>query len=161
MKAPGRRLLAVLLSSLGCAHTASPIQIQRQPDDILHLRCQTPLGDCLIAAENACNHQRYVVLRAFDDHNLKGDTTLPDDFRSSEAYVRCGNAAGWGPENQALRANPLDATPPSAAPAAPARACVPGATQACVGPGGCAGGQSCAPDGASFGPCDCGASRPR
>lgn len=36
-------------------------------------------------------------------------------------------------------------------------ACVAGSTQACVGPGGCAGGQACLPDGSGFGECDCGA----
>ncbi len=37
-----------------------------------------------------------------------------------------------------------------------ARACVPGSSQACVGPGGCKGGQACADDGTKFLPCDCG-----
>lgn len=36
------------------------------------------------------------------------------------------------------------------------RACVPGAAVACVGPGGCAGGQVCDDDGSAYGPCDCG-----
>lgn len=36
------------------------------------------------------------------------------------------------------------------------RACVPGATQACVGPGGCSGGQFCLDDGSRFSRCDCG-----
>lgn len=35
--------------------------------------------------------------------------------------------------------------------------CVPGTTQACVGPAACSGGQSCLPDGSGFGSCDCGA----
>lgn len=45
--------------------------------------------------------------------------------------------------------------------AAPAKAvlCVPGASQACVGPGGCQGGQVCLADGSGLGPCDCGAAR--
>jgi hypothetical protein len=38
-------------------------------------------------------------------------------------------------------------------------ACVKGVTQACVGPGGCSGGQACLPDGSGFGPCDCGGSQ--
>lgn len=38
------------------------------------------------------------------------------------------------------------------------RACVPGASVACVGPGGCDGGQMCLPDGAGFSDCDCGGS---
>ena len=34
--------------------------------------------------------------------------------------------------------------------------CVPGATQACTGPGSCKGGQQCDADGKVWGPCDCG-----
>ncbi len=36
------------------------------------------------------------------------------------------------------------------------RVCVPGVTQACLGPGACSGAQACLPDGAGYGPCDCG-----
>lgn len=39
----------------------------------------------------------------------------------------------------------------------PKRVCVPGATQACLGPGACAGAQACNDAGSSYGPCDCGA----
>lgn len=35
------------------------------------------------------------------------------------------------------------------------RVCVPGKSEACVGPGGCAGGQRCADDGSAFGVCEC------
>jgi len=38
----------------------------------------------------------------------------------------------------------------------PERVCEPGATQACVGPGRCQGGQVCTPDGMTWGVCDCG-----
>lgn len=38
----------------------------------------------------------------------------------------------------------------------PAGACTPGESVACVGAGGCSGGQVCLPDGTGFGPCDCG-----
>src|SRR5262245_61996227 len=36
------------------------------------------------------------------------------------------------------------------------RVCTPGASVACVGTGGCAGGQVCNADGTGFGVCDCG-----
>ncbi|GMV19617.1 MAG: hypothetical protein AMXMBFR56_78410 [Polyangiaceae bacterium] len=42
-------------------------------------------------------------------------------------------------------------------PAADQRACTPGMSQACVGPGACKGGQACKADGSAYGPCDCGA----
>jgi hypothetical protein len=40
-----------------------------------------------------------------------------------------------------------------------AKGCTPGATQTCVGPGACAGGQVCRTDGTGYGPCDCGPSK--
>ena len=43
------------------------------------------------------------------------------------------------------------------APTGPAvQHCVPGITQACLGPAACKGAQSCLPSGGGFGPCDCG-----
>lgn len=36
------------------------------------------------------------------------------------------------------------------------RVCIPGETQACLGPGACSGAQACLRDGSGFGPCDCG-----
>lgn len=41
-------------------------------------------------------------------------------------------------------------------PAAAQKACTPGQSQACVGPGACQGGQVCNADGRGYGPCDCG-----
>jgi hypothetical protein len=37
------------------------------------------------------------------------------------------------------------------------RVCVPGVTQACLGPGACSGAQACLPNGTAYGQCDCGA----
>jgi len=37
----------------------------------------------------------------------------------------------------------------------PAEKCTPGESKACVGAGGCSGGQACLSDGTGFGPCDC------
>lgn len=39
--------------------------------------------------------------------------------------------------------------------------CLPGEGRACVGPGGCSGGQVCNADGMSLGPCDCGETSPK
>jgi hypothetical protein len=163
MTTPRFELLAcaVIVAALGCAVPA--VQSERGDDGVYHFKCALPLPQCLRAAEAACNYQRYAVLRAFDDHNLKGDNSQPADTRSSEAFVRCDALTSWSPENRALRDSTLAAAAPAPAPAlvvvpsgGSAPGCVPGATQACVGPGACAGGQACAPDGKAFGPCDCG-----
>ncbi len=74
---------------------------------------------------------------------------------------------------QPVNATPVKPSPPTSSrpelapsptvepqpPTTPGVHCVPGASQACVGPGGCQGGQVCLPDGSALGPCDCGAAR--
>jgi hypothetical protein len=144
--------LAAVAGLPGCA-TGPRVKIERRPDGIYHLTCQTTLPLCLGEAEKACDRQRYAVLRAFDDRELKGDTVTPTEFRSSEAFVRCGSEASWGVENKQLKEQPL--CPAPVAPPPP-QGCTPGLSQACAGPAGCKGGQVCLADGARFGPCDCG-----
>ena len=46
--------------------------------------------------------------------------------------------------------------PPATADGGSGTACIPGASVACVGQGGCSGGQVCSANGASLGPCVCG-----
>jgi hypothetical protein len=155
------QLIGVLASlTLGCATTRA-VKTELGPDGVYHLKCATTLQACLNQAEVLCHQERYAVLRAFDLHDYAGDMTQPTETRQSEAFVRCGARGTWGEENKALLASPLTPAPGAlaaiAAPAAPpARLCAPGASQACVGPAGCKGGQACAADGNSFGPCDCG-----
>jgi len=50
----------------------------------------------------------------------------------------------------------VDVLTSSACSSNPAKACTPGASVACVGPGGCSGAQVCTSDGMGFGVCDCG-----
>ncbi|HWP04482.1 MAG TPA: hypothetical protein VNN72_02010 [Polyangiaceae bacterium] len=59
----------------------------------------------------------------------------------------------------ALTGAPRPASAPPIAEGPAVRTCVPGATQACVGPAACSGGQSCLPDGSGFGACDCGTAK--
>jgi hypothetical protein len=149
-------LVALIALGAGCA-TPHAVTIERRPDGITHLTCKTSLQVCLNEAEALCGHRNYAVTRASDSHELKGDSVYPTEFRTSEAFVCCVLGSGWGDQNHDPLAAPLCFAPPTALPAAPpSRACAPGASQACVGPAGCKGGQVCAPDGAAFGVCDCG-----
>jgi hypothetical protein len=50
----------------------------------------------------------------------------------------------------------LDASQPDASSHEGSVGCVPNQSIACVGPGGCAGGQACNADGTAYSPCDCG-----
>jgi hypothetical protein len=152
--------VAIVLAALAGACATPLVTTERRPDGIIHLKCKTPLPRCLDAAESACNHEHYAVLRAFDNHEYKGDPNVPTEVRASEAFVRCAMRGGWGDEINDLRKEPICSAPPPAAAPVPSRTCMPGATQACVGPAGCGGGQACQSDGAAFGPCDCGGAPP-
>jgi hypothetical protein len=146
-------LLSWLVATPACVSPA--VTTELRPDGITHLTCKAPLQRCLDKAEMICNHERYAVLRAFDMQDYKGNTAQPEAFRSSEAFIRCGVRGGWGDDNNALRREPLCPASATAGPT-PATICTPGASLACVGPGGCHGGQACLPDGSKLGPCDCG-----
>jgi hypothetical protein len=158
-------LSALLLCSLGCS--GKPAGAVRQGDGSYHLACRGPLTDCLNRAERICREKGYSVASARDVRELLGHESGESqvEIRKSEAVIYCGASLppAERPMIELRRETPItpEPTPPPAPPTAPtpppARACVPGATQACVGPGGCSGGQACAEDGTRYEPCNCGA----
>lgn len=160
--------LAAAFLVAGCLK-GTEAEAQHLPDGSLRIKCQGSLAACLTRAEEICHGTTYEVLRARDQRDRYGPEmgTAQIEVRSSEALVRCGGRGRPLGGYDELKASPAEASPnnpgprlaraPAAPPPAPApRACVPGSTQACIGPGKCEGGQSCLPDGAAFGPCDCG-----
>ncbi|HXK16374.1 MAG TPA: hypothetical protein VNG33_01120 [Polyangiaceae bacterium] len=165
---PRRPLLLSLLLTAACSHGGGgPV---RQPDGGYALFCKGPLSDCLRHAEHLCKDEGYTVNEARDVRELLGHESGQSQvlIEKSEATIYCGTHAPRAPIRLTRQADPasetvVSATPaakraPAPAPAEPARApvCVPGATQACVGPAGCSGGQTCAIDGTHFEACDCG-----
>jgi hypothetical protein len=112
------------------------------------------------------------VLYAHDDQHRYGAPGQEVESRTSRAVVHClglhdrpaipagtplAPASSGRPSLAATVRSAPPAAPVPVAPPAPERVCVPGTTQACVGPAACSGGQSCLPDGSGFGGCDCGA----
>lgn len=154
-------MLPLATLALGCSRGGSG-RPSRLADGGYSLACKGPLSDCLRHAEQLCKDQGYTVREARDLRELFGHEAGQSRVvvERSDATIYCGQSAPREPirlvrEPEAamtLPAKPAPATPPAAA----ARVCVPGATQACVGPGGCSGGQSCADDGSRFGDCNCG-----
>lgn len=151
-------IAAALVFAAACASKQN-FESQRLPDGTLRLACSAPLQSCLAHADVLCKGAAYEVLRARDQRDRYGGElgTGQVEVRMSEAVIRCGAS------DEPLSAPPAPRlpapAPPPHRPPAPVVAknvCVPGSTQACVGPGACAGGQSCLPNGSSFGPCDCG-----
>lgn len=162
-------ILALLLFPLACS--GKPAGAVKQGDGSYHLACRGPLTDCLNRAERICRDKGYSVASARDVRELLGHESGESqvEIRKSEAVIYCGASLppAERPMIELRRETPISAepapppappaSPPAASPPPAARACVPGATQACVGPGGCSGGQACAEDGTRYEPCNCGA----
>jgi hypothetical protein len=148
--------------------------VERLGSGKFRLNCKGALPACLAGADHLCRESSYEVLRAQDDRKrFGGEGSSVVETRSSVATVRCMPKDAKLPEydDTEPEARPTDSfkLPPrrsddrvdpalvdEAKPAA-VTACVPGATQTCVGSGACKGGQSCRADGKGFSPCDCGA----
>jgi len=166
---PRAALLLSVLFAAACSHGggAGPV---RQPDGGYALFCKSPLSDCLRHAEHVCKDEGYTVTEARDVRELLGHESGQSQvlIEKSEATVYCGTHAQRAPIRLTRATEPPTESGVSAAPAAkpaaapvpaqpaPAAVCVPGATQACVGPAGCSGGQICATDATHFEACDCG-----
>jgi hypothetical protein len=160
-------LLIVLGLCCSACATGLPVQREQLADGSHRLTCDTSLSECLFFTREVCR-EGYAVISAAEKLQRHGPEPWPSETLSSHAIVRCGSRpAPAGPSAAApTTAVPPPCTPPTTATAAPAvpnaqaapkpGGCFPGATQPCVGPGGCAGGQACSADGSAFGTCDCG-----
>lgn len=140
---------------IGCFVFAScammrPHAIQVQQDGSYRVACDTTLSSCL-APFDKCN-DGFDVVRATEARQRMGPLPSAETV-NSEAILRCRRRTpmfGTGPQP------PAPAAPSTDKAAAPAPACFPGATHACLGPGACQGAQVCLANGTAFGPCDCG-----
>jgi hypothetical protein len=152
----GVSLVVSLVLATGCASQRNVVEKVRV--DVYRLKCRKALPVCLAEeGEASCQGNHYVVLRAVNELNMRGAAPNLTEDRSSEAIIQCGPAHGWGALGKPMEgADKLPAAGAAVAPAPAPTSCVPGATQACVGPAGCRGGQACRADGGGFLPCDCG-----
>jgi hypothetical protein len=140
----------------------------RQADGGYSLSCKGPLSDCLRHAERLCRDEGYTVTEGRDVRDLAGHESGQSQvlIEKSNATIYCGSHAPRPPIElkresapepaPAVVAAPAPAPAPPAPAPTPAPACVPGSSQACIGPAGCSGGQACASDGTRFEPCNCG-----
>ncbi len=150
---------AAVAPAAGCGSLGvHPRQLE---DGTLLLECDGELSDCVRQAEDYCGDARIELLdgRLRDGSVGNGGalnaTTIAEvRFVCGKALVHLRSPLGRRKAPPGVASAPAPAAPPSAA-AAPAPLCVPGTTQPCVGPGACAGGQACLPDGSGFGRCDC------
>jgi hypothetical protein len=144
--------------ALGASACATSQAVERRGDGTLRAECRFALHDCLqrlVADDWNCSRWGYDVVYAIERRHQLGNVDVPDVKVTSEAIVRCRQAVPAFGADPNQPAPPAAGSPPRAPAATGAPRCVPGASAACSTPAGCTGAQVCAPDGASFGPCEC------
>lgn len=148
----------------GCATSAHTFRLNPdQEPEQYRVTCRKRFYYCEAEAKELCGGEYRELGRL---SNRPEQTLVKDSDVSStgpakgqgawegELTVECGRAL---PPLELKR--PPTATEPALAPAtALERVCIPGTTQACLGPGACNGAQACLESGSGFGPCDCGPS---
>jgi len=162
-----RAALGVVLVS-ACAHS-NGVERHAEADGTYRIDCRQPLERCLGSLVEVCS-QGYEILRAREEKRFYGPNDRNEPSLTSYAVARCSSPASMfgKSEEGGKRVESSAPSSPRGLPAGggptndgPAKNCVPGATQACVGPGACHGGQQCLKDGTAFGACDCGEPVPK
>lgn len=126
-------------------------------------------AEALMRHEAAKLGARYVQLTSFEgprpnhqclehEHRLSG-VAYRGPSAAAPASVAHGATLTLAPARPAPSA--VTAPEPSSSHLGAPRVCIPGATQACLGPGACQGAQACRDDASGYLPCDCGPARTR
>lgn len=151
---------ASVLLSVGCATVKASVG----PDGTHRIRCGNGMSTCIAEAAKICDEDGYTIVRGVSRPKMLGGSSSAYRTKSEmgEIDVRCGLPEDNEEEEATFKLPPRSDEPiQPVEPAAPAHVCTPGATQTCVGPGACQGGQICLARGEGFGPCDCGSAAPQ
>lgn len=162
---------SALALGLGCSGAQAYRLNPGATPEQFRIVCTQSFAQCRQEAKQQCGDEFQVVEESSNKPPAKPvessgvSSTAPSqgvvNWRG-EWVVRCGRQL---PPLRLVRpttdAPATAAAPPAIAPAVPSaqgpeRACVPGVTQACLGPGACSGAQACLPSGEGYGACDCG-----
>src|SRR5262245_60615113 len=140
-----RRALALGWWLLCACASQSGVQKHELEPGVFQLDCSSPLGRCSEEADRVCDGHGYDVVEGYDQRKLYGHAAGESqvEVRNSQLVVSCRNERG---ESVAQKPAATRAATPTPTPAR-SLACTPGATQRCVGPGACDGGQSCLANG--------------
>jgi hypothetical protein len=150
MRAHERRVFVLCCLASACS-SARASSIRALEGGRYQLECEASLRECLAQAEARCDISGYRVLDAAEAKHRVGVPPLQSEYNDSRAIFVCGA----GERKAEVTPERATSCPSQSSPALLDR-CLPGASRACVGPGGCSGGQSCLPDGKSLSACDCG-----
>ncbi len=161
------------MASLSCSPSSQAFRLNPEvTPEHYRLTCRKAFRHCERKAKEVCEG-RYITLqrlsnvpeqRPVEESDLS--STGPSHGRvnfQGEMVVECGDGLAPLPL-QRESASPQPGESRAESSDEPARTqellCVPGSTQACLGPGACSGAQACRPDGRGYEPCDCGSGGP-
>src|SRR5579859_4420109 len=136
----------LMVASVVVSCTPSSVERSRLPDGSWHVTCRLPMDECIRHFEAVCMDKRYRILSAQSRREVRDVDPGTREYRTSDITAICDRDAA-----ETLAAATLPPPPTALAASAPrpaGPACVPGASQACVGSAGCSGGQVCRNDGA-------------
>ncbi len=160
-------LSAVLIS---CSPSSQAFRLNPEVSpEHYRVTCRKAFRPCERKAKEVCDG-RFITLQRLSnvpeqrpvsesDLSSTGPSQGAVSFQG-ELIIECGD--GLSPLRLERESLPPEASneavaEPSEVPAAPQDVvCVPGSTQACLGPGACSGAQACGPDGRGYEACDCG-----
>lgn len=149
-----------------CSGSARAVRLAAPPGEpeIYRITCDKRISTCRDKAHEVCAGPYEVLESAGSSVEPERVTSAPGPRSTGPRYQRpkwLGHmvvACGHTPTATTLGDAPPRSSPAPVAPALPRdRVCVPGTTQACLGPGACRGAQACSADGQGYAACDCGA----
>jgi hypothetical protein len=157
------------LSSLFLVFGCGSVKASVGPNGAHRIVCGNGMSACVAKADKLCRDKGYTIVKGVSRPKMLGGTTSAYRTRSEvgELNIFCGLPDEEAEEQQTIYKLPprTDEPVPEASQEDPAetgtRVCTPGATQACVGPGACSGGQVCLDSGKAYGACDCGDVAPK
>lgn len=146
----------VLFSTLGLAACGSA-NVLRLAHGGYRITCDKGMSDCVSRADKICSGKGYTILRGQNSTRVLGGAS--SNYKApvylGDLEIVCGAVKVTDPKCEEPEGK--EETVHQLFPAeSGGRVCVPGSTQACVGPGACSGGQVCGEDGKGYGSCDCG-----
>lgn len=151
------RWLSLTSFALLVACGVPEVQQQKLKDGSWKFECELSMDECIRKVEETCPNQRYRILEGTSETRLRDAPPFERAFHTSRLHLVCSNDGGS--PLLSLGSGGSAAVPgaaPEAAKPAASQVCSAGQTRECVGPAACKGGQTCLPDGAGFGACDCG-----
>jgi hypothetical protein len=167
-----RVVLGIALAAPACSGSARAVRlpVPAGSPEVFRISCDKRISACRDKAEEVCAGSYDVLETTGASIEPERVSSAPGPRSTGPRYqqakwlgqmvITCGEprvADAAAEQSPTKSAEPASSAQPAPL-LANEQACVPGVTQACLGPGACRGAQACLVDGRGYGACDCGSS---